>query len=251
MGHLRSYCSKDCGVPSEGRKWYLFCDPQLQNLSALTTGLGSPLGNAVRNLREGVDTLTADNTSNSLLNQGVEFHCGVDRAVRRDVVVVVAGSCVEGKGGSVVVRRVGVCEAGVGCLDAGQLEVERSQKDCGYQISVAVAIGLPSQLAVKARLKKVDIWRDKIKAPSNILSINESGYVIPLKSEPAPLSSCNHASVHRHFTLVQESISELCASGCILNVHRYRTLHMQPSIIDLDIPSAVVHCRQQLSPPFH
>ena len=90
----------------------------------------------------------------------------------------------------------------------------------GVWVTGAAAAGdLRSQLSVKGRLKEnVAFWKTEIKAPRTIVSIIESGYVLPLKSEPPALSGSNHASAHRHFAFTQESISELCASGCAVEV---------------------------------
>ena len=78
---------------------------------------------------------------------------------------------------------------------------------------------IESQPVVKGRLKEsLPFWADELKAPAFILGIIESGYVLPLKSEPTPFSRANQMSALTHAEFVQESINELVARGCIREV---------------------------------
>ena len=46
-------------------------------------------------------------------------------------------------------------------------------------------------MSVQGRLKeKAGFWRDVLMASQPVLSIIESGYVLPLKSEPTPIVQC-------------------------------------------------------------
>jgi hypothetical protein len=78
---------------------------------------------------------------------------------------------------------------------------------------------MSSGVVVKGRLKKhISFWRDEIKAPTAIINVIDTGYVLPLKSEPTPYFHANHHSANRHSSFVQESVSELCATGCVVEV---------------------------------
>ena len=71
-------------------------------------------------------------------------------------------------------------------------------------------------MVVKGGLKRcISFWRDNIKASDTILSIIEHGYVLPLMSEPSPHV---HRSAVIHSAFVHESIVELLATGCVVEV---------------------------------
>ena len=57
-----------------------------------------------------------------------------------------------------------------------------------------------------------------IKAPATIISTIEGGYVLPLKSEPTPYVRGNHQSACKNSLFIQESLSELCTTGCAVEV---------------------------------
>ena len=74
-------------------------------------------------------------------------------------------------------------------------------------------------VALKGRLKDcISFWKDVIRPPASIISTIESGYVLPLKSEPTSYVRSNHQSASKNSSFVQESISELCATGCVVAV---------------------------------
>ena len=57
-----------------------------------------------------------------------------------------------------------------------------------------------------------------IKAPATIISTIEGGYVLPLKSEPTAYMRGNHQSACKNSLFIQESLSELCTTGCAVEV---------------------------------
>ena len=76
------------------------------------------------------------------------------------------------------------------------------------------------EVVVKGRLKKhISFWKEEIKAPAAILDTIEVGYILPLKSEPTPYFRANHQSTSEHSTFVQESVAQLCSTGCVTEVH--------------------------------
>ena len=73
--------------------------------------------------------------------------------------------------------------------------------------------------SVKGRLRNhIDFWREELQAPAYVLSIIESGYVLPLKSEPTHFVKKNQVSAIKHSKFVQHSIKELLATKCIKEV---------------------------------
>ena len=73
--------------------------------------------------------------------------------------------------------------------------------------------------AVKGSIKRcISFWKDEIKAPAPILSIIESGYVLPLKSEPAGHCSANHNSAIKNSAFVDQSVKELVETECVVEV---------------------------------
>ena len=57
-----------------------------------------------------------------------------------------------------------------------------------------------------------------LKAPSSVLCTIESGYILPLKSEPTPISQCNQQSAIANADFVQQSLSELIRNRCVRQV---------------------------------
>ena len=50
-------------------------------------------------------------------------------------------------------------------------------------------------VSVQGRLKEqAQFWKDVLRAPKSVLSVIESGYVLPLKSEPTPIVQGNQQS---------------------------------------------------------
>ena len=77
------------------------------------------------------------------------------------------------------------------------------------------------RLTVKGRLKEhILFWREELVAPQPVLSIIESGYVLPLKSEPPVWSQKNQPSAKLKSEFVQTSINELLADGCVRQVEQ-------------------------------
>ena len=85
---------------------------------------------------------------------------------------------------------------------------------CGAEvISEAISNVIPT---VKGRLKEhILFWKEEIVAPQAVLSIFESGYALPLKSEPPVRSQKNQPSAYFRSEFVQTSIEELLVGGCI------------------------------------
>ena len=52
-------------------------------------------------------------------------------------------------------------------------------------------------------------WREELQASPIVLSTIESGYVLPLKSEPTPFVQKNQNSAMHNSKFVQECIAEL------------------------------------------
>ena len=71
----------------------------------------------------------------------------------------------------------------------------------------------------KGSLKvNISFWKDELEAPDPIIKIIEHGYVLPLKSEPTPHVQINHHSAINNSSFVQESLAELTALGCVIEV---------------------------------
>lgn len=80
------------------------------------------------------------------------------------------------------------------------------------------ATAMPAD-SVQGRLKgKIQFWREVLGAPEYIIGIIESGYVIPLISNPPPLYQPNQQSAVVNEEFVQQSVSELLAKQCIRQV---------------------------------
>ena len=78
---------------------------------------------------------------------------------------------------------------------------------------------MPDHVVLKRRLKEhVSFWKDTIRAPATIVDTIESGYVLPLKSEPTSYVCTNHQTANRNCSFVEKSISELCAMGGVVKV---------------------------------
>ena len=80
--------------------------------------------------------------------------------------------------------------------------------------------------------KHISFWRDEIKAPTAIINVIDTGYVLPLKSKPTPYFHANHHSANRHSSFVQESVSELCATGCVVEVSTRPSICSPLSVVE-------------------
>ena len=63
--------------------------------------------------------------------------------------------------------------------------------------------------------QNIQYWRDVLEAPKAVLRTIESGYVLPLMSEPTPLVQCNQQSALAEADFVNTSLSELLANRCV------------------------------------
>ena len=74
----------------------------------------------------------------------------------------------------------------------------------------------PPSCSIKGRLRKhLSFWRAELNASSTVLNTIESGYVLPLKSEPTEYHRENQVSALRNNDFVQQCIQELTDTGCI------------------------------------
>ena len=72
---------------------------------------------------------------------------------------------------------------------------------------------------VQSRLREnIGFWRDVLKAPEAVLDTIDSGYVLPLMSEPIPIVLSNQQSALANTEFVQQSVSELLTNRCIKQV---------------------------------
>ena len=127
-----------------------------------------------------------------------------------DVAKCCSGNCPTVLCHSVSEGEVSVCERSDVLLDPGNVVMMRDVVDIDPEnIWVRGETASDTCVVVKGRLKEsISFWKLEIKAPASIINIIESGYVLPLKSEPTPFTNPNH----------QESISELSVTGCIVEV---------------------------------
>ena len=97
-------------------------------------------------------------------------------------------------------------------IDPGNLSV-------WWEIESSGTDYMSSSVVVKGLLKNhISFWREVIKAPVMIISTIEGGYVLPLKSEPTPHVHGNHQPACKNSLFIQESLSELCTTGCAVEV---------------------------------
>ena len=70
--------------------------------------------------------------------------------------------------------------------------------------------------SVQGRLKeRILFWKEVLEAPEAVLRTIESGYVLPLKSEPTPLVQGNQQSALANTEFVKTSLSELLTNWCV------------------------------------
>ena len=109
-----------------------------------------------------------------------------------------------------------------GVATTGELVVDQAP---GFEVArqwEVEDVGLacqPQTISVKGRLRgHAGFWKEVLKAPPYVLSTIEAGYILPLKSEPTPHYQRNQASAMQNAGFVQQSIEELLASGCVMEV---------------------------------
>ena len=71
-----------------------------------------------------------------------------------------------------------------------------------------------------------------IKAPATIISTIEGGYVLPHKSEPTSYVRGNHQSACKNSLFIQESLSELCTTGCAVEVSARPIIFSPLSVVE-------------------
>ena len=88
---------------------------------------------------------------------------------------------------------------------------------CAAEVtSEAISNVIPT---VKGRLKEhISFWKEELVAPQSVLSIIESGYALPLKSEPPVRSQKNQPSAYFRSEFVQTSLEKLLVGGCIKQI---------------------------------
>ncbi len=76
-----------------------------------------------------------------------------------------------------------------------------------------------SPIRVKGMLKAhFSFWKDTVQASPFVLSVIQSGYVLPLKAEPTRFARKNQVSAMQNADFVQQCIDELSLTGCIKEV---------------------------------
>ena len=123
------------------------------------------------------------------------------------------------------------CENVVYCVDEASIDCDSGvcdvleldpvwEEDSDYLSVTEVAIQETARgLCVKGRLKEnVSFWKSELAAPDAVVSIIETGYVLPLKSLPPPCVRRNQLSAKLHADFVQTSINELVTTGCVRHV---------------------------------
>ena len=194
MGHLRLYCPTRASV--EGKKWYPFpskkCSDEVvhgSEASCKSVNCGTEANKALS--RDGVK---ASNSINDAVDCFVQFDQSKGKLSTQ--------SCVS---------QVSIGE------DATQQMLCTPQK--GAQFWELGAEDLAGAVPVKGRLRKcLEFWRDVLHAPPAVLKVIESGYVLPLMSEPTQFCGNNQASALGNADFVRECIAELVSSGCVKEV---------------------------------
>ena len=186
MGHLRSYCPR---TQSQDKKWYPFHGIMHDCASVWECEVLCCAENVVGNV-------------------GVDSDSGY-------VGLGMAGDECDKRPGLGVNSQAhsGVAES------ACDTDLHLQLGGCSFDIEASVGDMVPAMVVVKGGLKRcISFWRDNIKASDTILSIIEHGYVLPLMSEPSPHVQINHRSAVIHSAFVHESIAELLATGCVVEV---------------------------------
>ena len=115
------------------------------------------------------------------------------------------------------VGRVGAMwEEAVSMAPNGQALVDNQEVAPDNMSRVWEVVDGELSFSVKGRLRDHScLWKEELHASPVVLSTIDSGYVLPLKSKPTPFYRRNQASA---FKFVQQSIEELLASGCVMEV---------------------------------
>ncbi len=102
-------------------------------------------------------------------------------------------------------------------IDRGEVELESIT---GYwETEDMETVGQSIPVCVKGRLSKsLQFWKEELGAPDFVVDTIETGYVLPLKSIPAPFSRRNQTSAMHNTGFVQQSLADLLASNCIREV---------------------------------
>ena len=97
--------------------------------------------------------------------------------------------------GPVCVKKGDVCCSSTECTtvdvyDDGEVSADDTYVErCTWEVE-ALASDSICDVSVQGRLKEqAQFWKDVLRAPKSVLSVIESGYVLPLKSEPSTVSS--------------------------------------------------------------
>lgn len=125
------------------------------------------------------------------------------------------------------------------CCECVDLEccMENAVDLCGRTWEAEAVSPQPSAQAfcdsVQGRLKKRTLfWREVLKAPEPVLRTIESGYVLPLKSEPTPLVQCNQQSALNNAEFVRASVSELLTNRCVKQVAKVPYICSPISVVE-------------------
>ena len=181
MGHLRVHCPKTVAAAESGRRWYPF---DKGDISDNVYGCG-----------------------------GVSPVCGVVSPVH-GVVRQSDKACNVGSVGAMWEEAVSMAPDGQALVD--NQEVAPDNMSRVWEVEDG-ELSFPA--TIKGRLREHScFWKEELHASPVVLSIIDSGYVLPLKSEPTPFYRRNQASAFKNFKFVQQSIEELLASGCVMEV---------------------------------
>ena len=185
MGHLRAYCPK---MPAQERKWYPF--PMFVHECVSPGSRVSVLGEVECGHVSSVGNTTAESAVLEVVDMPPDCVTTVSSLTSPSQVV--------GDGEEILPEN----------LSLGW-EMEADEMDLGSDCVV-----------VKGRLKEhVPFWKDTLRASATIISTIESGYVLPLKSEPTTYSCRNDQSANKNAEFVESSILELCTRGGVVEVH--------------------------------
>ena len=177
MGHLRTYCPK---IQTQERKWY----PCSLHECAVVDVVNDVCDVCIVPVKSSVDVKCGDGRCED----------GMQRDVRKEVLARKAPLTPSHGVSSVPVHFV-TSDCGRVLEDAAMIAPE--SLTTMWEVESLKPDTLPEavyeEVIVKGRLKKhIPFWREKIKAPDTILSTIESGYVLPLKTQPTPFSKANH-----------------------------------------------------------
>ena len=182
MGHLRLHCP--ARMAAEGRKWYPFqCETVSVELEDKVRCIG------VNDCNGGVDRLSRDDTGDGAI-AGISVNC------------VESG----GESGKDAAWQQGI--ESEGCCN--------ETPPAGLRYWEVGGDDPPMPVSVKGRLRaSLPFWRDTLQASPMVLRVIESGYVLPLMSEPTQFHGENQPSAVQNAEFVGDSIAELVVGGCV------------------------------------